>query len=348
MNNDEQSTNRGGRRDLGEPRPDDLWARNRRRTIVQAHTPSESGTMGRKQQPLTGATEIERFAMRLRGLRAQRGMTIRQLAGRAGYAHSTLSKAEAGRELPSWEVVESFVQACDDDPAAWRSAWAAASVPPDEQPEPAPDDPPARRALLARLTPRARWALALLTAVMLLSVAGTVAWSVSTTRGVPPSANRPQTNKPQSVAASTASQPVATPTKWRALSETHPVPGVPADAMDPIRSGCGSPDVVDRVITLDDVAVRLSDGAEFGRLRLRHQPACTASWALVLGPHSPQRAVHIVAYRPSDAVSAPSVYRGKYSSSYGNMLMTTHGCVYVEAFVETPQGRGPTARTRCA
>ncbi|MFC4006086.1 hypothetical protein ACFOY2_02555 [Nonomuraea purpurea] len=202
---------------------------------------------------------------------------------------------------------------------------------PGDPPDEGESHPSARRFRQERLTPRARWMLALLSGAVLLFIAGAVVWS--TTLGTQ---------------SSRAPEPSRTPTRWRALSEQLPVPGAPADAMDPIRSGCGSPDVVAQVITLDDVAVHLPNGTEFGRLRLRHQAACTASWALVLGPHSPERAVHITAYRPADGVSAPSVYRGEYSSSYGNMLLTTHGCVYVEAYVETPQGRGPTARTRCA
>ncbi|MCF6475425.1 helix-turn-helix domain-containing protein, partial [Nonomuraea sp. MG754425] len=67
--------------------------------------------MGRRQKPLGGSTEAERFALRLRELRAGRGLTIRRLADRAGYAPSTLSKAESGEQVPSWEVTEAFVQA---------------------------------------------------------------------------------------------------------------------------------------------------------------------------------------------------------------------------------------------
>jgi hypothetical protein len=102
------------------------------------------------------------------------------------------------------------------------------------------------------------------------------------------------------------------------------------------------------VITQDEVPVRLPSGTDFGVLRLRHMPKCQASWGQVVGPHGAQRRVHITARRPSDHVAAPSEFAGKGPGSYGNMLRTTSGCVYVEAYVETPEGDGPVARTRCA
>ncbi|WP_237110399.1 YjfA family protein, partial [Nonomuraea sp. MG754425] len=136
--------------------------------------------------------------------------------------------------------------------------------------------------------------------------------------------------------------------EWRELAEVLPSPGRPGDGMDPIRAECGSPAVVATVITLDEVSVRLPGGAEFGRLRLRHQPSCRASWGQVLGPHGQDRVVHIVLRRPADRVSAPSSFGGQSPTSHGNLLLTTSGCVYAEAFVRTPEGDGPVVRTRCA
>ncbi|MET7463268.1 helix-turn-helix transcriptional regulator [Nonomuraea sp. NPDC005501] len=84
--------------------------------------------MGRRQKPPDGSTGAERFALRLREVRASRGFTVRRLADKAGYAASTLSKAESGDQVPSWEVAEAFVQACGEDPATWRSSRLTAAA----------------------------------------------------------------------------------------------------------------------------------------------------------------------------------------------------------------------------
>ncbi|MEU7380983.1 hypothetical protein AB0A91_13420 [Streptomyces sp. NPDC042207] len=136
--------------------------------------------------------------------------------------------------------------------------------------------------------------------------------------------------------------------EWRTLPEARSTPGSPADATDPIETGCGSPNVVAQVITFDEVPLRLSNGMDFGRLLLRHQPRCRTSWGLVKGPHNAQRRVHISVRRPLDHIVVTSSFAGQSVDSYGQQLSTAAGCVYVEAFVETPEGRGPTARTRCA
>jgi len=86
-------------------------------------------SVGRKQRPLKVTNEVEHLAMRLRAVRAAARLTVRKLAEKTGYAHSTVSKAESGRHLPSWEVVEAIVQACGDNPADWHSAWQAAQHP---------------------------------------------------------------------------------------------------------------------------------------------------------------------------------------------------------------------------
>ncbi|MGW3507280.1 hypothetical protein [Streptomyces sp. NPDC000994] len=106
--------------------------------------------------------------------------------------------------------------------------------------------------------------------------------------------------------------------------------------------------MVAQVITFDEVPLRLPNGMDFGPLLLRHQPGCRTSWGLVKGPHNAQRRVHISVRRAVDHVIVTSSFAGQSVDSYGQQLSTAAGCVYVEAFVETPEGRGPTARTRCA
>jgi transcriptional regulator with XRE-family HTH domain len=80
----------------------------------------------REQTPLNGTDSLVGFARRLRGLRAEANLTLRQLADRSGYSASTLSVAEGGKKRPSWDVLEAYVQSCGEDPAAWRGIWETA------------------------------------------------------------------------------------------------------------------------------------------------------------------------------------------------------------------------------
>jgi transcriptional regulator with XRE-family HTH domain len=80
--------------------------------------------MGRPQLPLDrDGTPVREFAFWLRDLRNRSGLTYEQLARQAHYATSTVQDATSGRRLPTLKVVEAFVQACDGDPAMWRSYW---------------------------------------------------------------------------------------------------------------------------------------------------------------------------------------------------------------------------------
>jgi hypothetical protein len=144
---------------------------------------------------------------------------------------------------------------------------------------------------------------------------------------------------------SSAAPPPERTGEWRELTEVLPPdPDDPRDGMDPIRTGCGSPG---RRRDGDHPGRRAGAAAAGHRVR----PPAPAPPAVVpgeLGPHGSGRVVHIAVYRTADQVYAPSSFSGQESASYGNMLMTTQGCVYAEAYVRTPQGDGPVARTRCA
>lgn len=49
---------------------------------------------------------IQRFGEKLRALRAQRGLTLKELASRLGYsAHGYISELETGNKLPTVEFV---------------------------------------------------------------------------------------------------------------------------------------------------------------------------------------------------------------------------------------------------
>ncbi|MEU6009509.1 helix-turn-helix transcriptional regulator [Streptomyces sp. NPDC047453] len=301
------------------------------------------------------------LACRLRKLRDGEGVTLRALAQRAGYSPATLSAAESGRRAPTWEVTASFVQALGQDPLLWRSLWEAAQSDgvPSGSPRP-PTTPSPDASFLASGDwlgaavavsasadsigqPSPGFVSARRRRITLTSIEVVAALlaAVATSLAV----SHPDAAAERS---SSARQEGAVRNEWRTLPEARSTPGPPADATDPIETGCGSPNVVAQVITFDEVPLRLPNGMDFGRLLLRHQPGCRTSWGLVKGPHNAQRRVHISVLRPVDHVVVTSSFAGQSVDSHGQQLSTAAGCVYVEAFVETPEGRGLTARTRCA
>ncbi|NGO07615.1 helix-turn-helix domain-containing protein [Streptomyces sp. HC44] len=93
--------------------------------------------MGRHETPLDPAAgPVQRFAYELRKLRQEAGgLTYREMARRAHYSVTTLSRAAAGDQLPSLAVTLAYVNACGGDPAEWERRWHEASeesVPDDE------------------------------------------------------------------------------------------------------------------------------------------------------------------------------------------------------------------------
>ncbi|GAA3098368.1 helix-turn-helix domain-containing protein [Streptosporangium carneum] len=95
--------------------------------------------MGRSETPLDPAAgSVPRFAYELRKLRQEAGgLTYREMARRAGYSITALSRAAAGQQLASWPVVAAYVQACDGDVAVWQARWRQVA---DEQASPAPSE----------------------------------------------------------------------------------------------------------------------------------------------------------------------------------------------------------------
>ncbi|NUS12748.1 MAG: helix-turn-helix transcriptional regulator, partial [Streptomyces sp.] len=83
---------------------------------------------GRRELPVDPAAgPVQRFAYRLRELRAAEGMTYRSLARRAGYSVSTLSQAAAGDQLPTLPVALAYARACGGDLAQWEARWKEAA-----------------------------------------------------------------------------------------------------------------------------------------------------------------------------------------------------------------------------
>lgn len=310
--------------------------------------------VGRPETPLDAAAgPVQALSHALRELRRAAGNpSYTAMARRSGRSASSLSDAARGRRLPTWPTVRSYVLACGGDPDSWLARWESAAggrapAAPNGDQEFARRSTTAGHALVEAVTSTQSRAtsrdsvprrmvrpgfggIAVLTGLTVAVVVGSAGSSLPSR---------------QTGAGPTARPPTAV---WILRSEVPPSPGGSFDAVDPIRAGCGSPDVSGQIITMDQVPLKLPSGMDFGALRLRHQPRCRASWGYVSGPHGAQRRVYITARRPADRVAAPSDFAGDSPDSYGNMLSTDSGCVYVEAYVETPEGNGPLARTQCA
>lgn len=104
--------------------------------------------MGRIETPVDPlAGPVAELAHELRKLRQEAGNpTYRDMARAVGLSAPTLSRAAAGRQLPSLAVVEAYAQACGQDPEPWKDRWRRAW---EEVVEQAPD----RRAPYLGLAP---------------------------------------------------------------------------------------------------------------------------------------------------------------------------------------------------
>lgn len=332
--------------------------------------------MGRPERPVdVSAGPVAEFAAQLRTLRRKAGNPpYRQLARHSQYSVTTLSDAAGGKRLPSLDVTLAYVAACDGDREQWEQAWKAlkaelaeaedrtepTAVTSGARPQPSqvtseplpsphpthPDATPDRVGVTgdaaaatgaggARAGRRTLWVVAVLALVAgaALGTAGTVALRL-------PDGSGDQ--------ASDGGDPSATPSAWRNIAPRTTSTAHPSDGMDPVRTGCGDAHAQKYITNLDSVPVYLPDGSKFGELRMRSNPHCSAlNWGVVYGPVRPNRKVYVIAYRPADRAKSISWYGGAYSSAYGWMLSTNPGCVYIEAYVQTPNGNGPTARTQC-
>jgi DNA-binding SARP family transcriptional activator len=86
----------------------------------------------------------------------------------------------------------------------------------------------------------------------------------------------------------------------------------------------------------------------FGTLVMYYSAACQAGWGYLYGPNSAAWTIHIITNRPSDHATMPWQFSGKAKpGSWGNVLSTRPGCVYIEAFVSSKAGTGPWAITPC-
>lgn len=140
--------------------------------------------MGRPELPLDPADgPLAAFAHDLRALRHKAGTpSYRQLAARAHFSATALSRAASGQALPSLEVTLAFVAACDGDTHEWEARWHAvrselsaasfADTGPERAPEPGSESGGAPLRGGTRVGIRLRVAVSLAVA---LAVAGGVA-----------------------------------------------------------------------------------------------------------------------------------------------------------------------------
>ncbi|MEU5160060.1 hypothetical protein AB0G74_10685 [Streptomyces sp. NPDC020875] len=110
---------------------------------------------GRPEKPLDpGAGPVQRFAYELRKLRADAGgPTYREMARRAPYSGSVLSRAADGKRLPSKEVALAYATVCGADPGEWERRWHRAA---DEALSPADDGTASPYPGLTRFEPEDR------------------------------------------------------------------------------------------------------------------------------------------------------------------------------------------------
>jgi DNA-directed RNA polymerase specialized sigma24 family protein len=79
--------------------------------------------MSRPEAPIDRSGPLGKFAEDLRALRISSGLSYREMAGGQSFSHSTMSKAAAGKQLPTLEVTLAYVRACRGDEDQWTRRW---------------------------------------------------------------------------------------------------------------------------------------------------------------------------------------------------------------------------------
>lgn len=335
---------------------------------------------GRKRAEMTATGLSAELALRLRALRDESRLTLRQLAAKSGFSPSALSLAESGRAVPSWDLVAAFVQSCGQDPARWRQLWEVAqehsaqsliepdaiadqdepvtpqparSTRPAAPPQPAdaedegevvgtaqpiPEDPaatdqtPDRPSAPALRSPLRRPAL--------LAIAGTIAAAVAVGAILLMVRTSPPAGTGASANANATKQPTA---PARSPLAAAPVVTAAKDGTDPYDDHCKADEK-----ELDWQPVFRPDHSAFGTILLMYSPACQAAWGYLDGPNTTAWTSHIVAHRVPGDATAPSQFGGDAAyGSWGNVLSTRTGCVYIESYVVGSPGEGPHAKTAC-
>lgn len=79
--------------------------------------------MGRPEAPIDPRWPTASFAIGLRALRHERGISYKDMARMTNYGVTALSVAASGRSLPTWEVTLAYVTSCGGREVEWRSRW---------------------------------------------------------------------------------------------------------------------------------------------------------------------------------------------------------------------------------
>lgn len=276
---------------------------------------------GRNRSEIHGDGTRADLARRLRTLRDGHGLTLRQLATRSGYSAAALSAAESGKHVPTWDLVSAFVQACGDEPRTWRQLWEVAGREGDGDGPPRPAADPLEHTPQAGAGRRPRLAHVVGGSVLVIAIAVAIGWFAGRQN------------------ASSAAPP---PSPSSSSSSSSKVNGA-VDGTDPYDDRCKADEK-----QLDWKPVSFPDGRSFGTLLLMYSPACEAAWGYLNGPNSTAWTTHIVAHRLPDQAQAPFAFHGNAAlGSWGNVLSTRPGCVYIEAYVVDSHGEGSHARTAC-
>ena len=293
--------------------------------------------MGRERAPVKGEGLGAELAQRLRRLRDDSGLSLRQLSERTGYSQAVLSTAESGSRTPTWEVVAAFVTALGEKPAAWRQLWELARGqwhgPPPAMPLPnGSQEPPADA-----------------------EVPSATASSDESAKDAPSEAARRrligQRGRWILISASAAVLGVLGLLVAVMLSSGHSATARQvADGQDPRKTRC---DQDARTLAVTDVDAPAAFQDVLGQLSARYSPTCHAVWGRfdptpVLDRMAPHARLTITAERPADHRSSAFALTYVGALTWGNMLRTTPGCVSVAVLVSDPAFNRPvTAQTRC-
>jgi hypothetical protein len=307
--------------------------------------------MGRPERLIDPAGgPVERFACRMRKLREEAGSpSYRQLAASAHYSATVLSRAAGGSELASLPVTLAFVEACGGDRQEWTHWWtearderdatraagdAAADRPAlNGQPLPQAVPPPApargRGDWIGWVRGRTLRQVILIAAVLIVTASGSV---VGLDGGTGPGKQGP------------GLAPGWTTARQNGGDLVEPISPGSMDGDDPRARGCDADATV-----LQAIPIYLPGGTvRFGTLRLRHSDHCGTDWASAYYSNRDLYTITLISLRPADGAETRFSWSNNTPpGSYGNMLSTALGCVWVQATVTTPLGTSKPVRTKC-
>ncbi|WP_170321400.1 helix-turn-helix domain-containing protein [Acrocarpospora pleiomorpha] len=133
---------------------------------------------------------------------------------------------------------------------------------------------------------------------------------------------------------------------WSARQAGDQVPPVAVDGSDPEVLGCGRD-----AETADSVKIFYPERYLAGFLELRASRHCQASWGKFIHSdalqQTPPLIVAVSVHRPADGASAPYEHTFAGQDIYGNLLMSSHTCVYAQVRLKREQSMSPLYRTAC-